>query len=75
MLFGLDLLGISVSLGSACSSGAAKPSHVLVAMDVPKHENLESVRVSLGWSLDDDDVDAALAAIAEVRRRGARIRE
>ena len=57
MLFGLDLLGVSVSLGSACSSGAAKPSHVLAAMGVSKQENLESVRFSLGPSLAESDVE------------------
>jgi cysteine desulfurase len=72
MLFGLDLLGISVSLSSACSSGAAKPSHVLSAMGVPLAENLETVRISLGWTLDEADMTATAAAIAEVLGRRAR---
>jgi cysteine desulfurase len=69
MLLGLDLLGVSVSLGSACSSGAARPSHVLAAMGVPKQENLESVRFSMGPALAVADVEAAAAAVAEVARR------
>jgi cysteine desulfurase len=72
MLFGLDLLGVSVSLGSACSSGAAKPSHVLAAMGVPLAENLESVRFSLGWTLAEADMATAAAAIATVLERGRR---
>jgi cysteine desulfurase len=71
MLFGLDLLGVSVSLGSACSSGAARPSHVLAAMGIPKQENLESVRFSLGPSLADSDVESAAQAVASVVRRTA----
>jgi cysteine desulfurase len=70
MLFGLDLLGVSVSLGSACSSGAAKMSHVLAAMGLSKEENLESVRFSFGPTLADADVDAAAAAVLAVQRRG-----
>jgi cysteine desulfurase len=72
MLFGLDLLGVSVSLGSACSSGAAKPSHVLAAMGFSKQENIESVRVSLGPSLAEQDVDEAAAAILAVLRQSGR---
>ena len=45
---GLDLLGLSVSLGSACSSGSLQPSHVLQAMGLNKVENLETIRVSFG---------------------------
>jgi cysteine desulfurase len=71
MLLGLDLLGVSVSLGSACSSGAAKPSHVLAAMGFSKQENLESVRFSMGHSLTDSDIDAAADAILAVQRRSS----
>lgn len=70
LLFGLDLLGVSVSLGSACSSGAAKMSHVLVAMGVSKQENLESVRFSLGPDLGGDEMTSAAEAVATVLRRG-----
>jgi cysteine desulfurase len=69
MLLGLDLLGVSVSLGSACSSGAAKMSHVLAAMGVSKQENLESVRFSMGPALTESDVEAAADAVLAVQRR------
>lgn len=72
MLFGLDLRGISVSLGSACSSGAAKPSHVLAAMGIPLAENLETVRVSLGWTLDEAEMSASAQAIEEIFERRSR---
>ena len=66
VVIGLDLEGISVSTGSACSSGAAEPSHVLAAMG---REGVP-VRLSLG---PDSDVDAAIAALERVlgRIRGA----
>ena len=48
LLLGLDLLGLSVSMGSACSSGSVLPSHVLGALGVKKVENLETIRVSFG---------------------------
>ncbi len=48
LLLALDLAGVAVSLGSACSSGAARPSHVLAAMGLSKVDNLGSVRISFG---------------------------
>jgi cysteine desulfurase len=72
MLFALDLLGVSVSLGSACSSGAARPSHVLMAAGVSKHDCLETVRISMGAGTLPEDAEAAAAAIASVVRRSGR---
>ncbi|MEM8935626.1 MAG: cysteine desulfurase family protein [Pseudomonadota bacterium] len=46
----LDLTGIAVSSGAACSSGKAEPSHVLTAMGATEDEAQSSIRVSLGWS-------------------------
>ncbi len=48
LLMHLDLAGIAVSSGSACSTGAVEPSHVLVAMGVPRPLALGSIRISLG---------------------------
>ena len=48
LMIALDLDGVAISLGSACSSGAAEPSPVLRAMGVEKLPNLESVRISFG---------------------------
>jgi len=52
--------------GSACSSGAIDPSHVLLAMGMPRERALSSVRFSLGYASTDADIDEALATIPEV---------
>jgi cysteine desulfurase len=59
----LDGMGVCASAGSACTSGAIEPSHVLVAMGVPKHRALGSLRLSLGATTTDADVDRALEAV------------
>ena len=55
-LIAFDLAGVAVSSGSACSSGKVKRSHVLDAMGVDPAVAAGAIRVSLGWSSDDDDV-------------------
>jgi len=65
----LDLAGISVSAGSACSSGSMKPSRVLAAMGVPDEIASTVIRVSFGPSTDDDDIDRF---VAEWRKIAAR---
>jgi cysteine desulfurase len=60
LLIALDLEGIAVSTGSACSSGTLEPSHVLRAMGLPSHRTQNSIRVSLGAGNTDADVDAFL---------------
>jgi len=69
VLLGLDRAGIAAHSGSACSSEALEPSPVLAAMGVDAHRSL---RLSVGWSSTDDDVDAVLDAlprvIADLRR-------
>lgn len=62
----LDMAGLAVSSGSACSSGAAEPSHVLVAMG---QEADATVRFSLGWSTTGAHVDEALARFLDVLDR------
>ncbi|MGB3167459.1 MAG: aminotransferase class V-fold PLP-dependent enzyme, partial [Alteraurantiacibacter sp.] len=54
----LDMMGISVSQGSACSSGTMKTSHVLQAMGVEDEVAKRTIRVSLGWDTKRDDLDA-----------------
>lgn len=59
-VIGFDLGGIAVSSGSACSSGKVQPSHVLAAMGVPPDLAKGAVRLSLGWSTSQTDIDFAL---------------
>ena len=63
-LMALDLDGVMVSSGAACSSGSIKPSHVLKAMGVSDDLARCALRVSFGWNSTQTDVDAALASIA-----------
>ena len=56
-LMRFDLAGISVSLGSACSSGSLHASHVLKAMGVPDEEAERTIRVSFGWNTTRDEVE------------------
>lgn len=58
----LDLAGVAVSAGSACSSGKVAPSHVLRAMGVTEARSGEAVRFSLGWNSTGADIDAAVSA-------------
>jgi cysteine desulfurase len=69
LLVQLDLAGIAVSAGSACSSGAMKASHVLAAMDVPPEIAGSFLRISFGPDTSEADVDRF---IAEWRRISAR---
>jgi cysteine desulfurase len=58
----LDLAGVAVSAGAACSSGKVTASHVLRAMGVPDAEAATAIRVSFGWMSGATDVEAFLAA-------------
>jgi cysteine desulfurase len=69
LLMGLDLQGIAVSSGSACSSGAVEPSHVLTAMGIPAEIAGPSVRFSLGWATTDPEIDRALEVFPAVAGR------
>ena len=73
LLMGLDLEGIAASSGSACSSGAVEPSHVLTAMGIPRELAGPSIRFSLGWTTTEDDVARVLEVFPRVaaRVRGA----
>ncbi|NNL89809.1 MAG: cysteine desulfurase [Marinicaulis sp.] len=68
----MDLAGLAVSAGTACSSGKTKPSHVLTAMGASEEEATSAIRISLGWNSTQDDADAF---IREWPRAYARIKE
>jgi cysteine desulfurase len=72
LVIALDLKGLAVSGGAACSSGATEPSHVLAAMGVRRDRAHASIRFSLGKQTTAEDVDFALALVAETV---ARLRE
>ena len=63
LLIALDLDGIAVSTGSACSSGTLEPSHVLKAMGFPAHRTQNSLRFSLGLFSTEDEVDRVIEAL------------
>jgi cysteine desulfurase len=61
-VIGFDLAGIAVSSGSACSSGKVQPSHVLKAMGFGPELAQGAVRLSLGWSTSEADINRCLEA-------------
>jgi cysteine desulfurase len=63
VLIGLDLAGIAVSSGSACSSGTLEPSHVLRAMGLPHARTLGSIRFSLGASNTEAEIDRVIEVL------------
>ncbi|WP_037501464.1 cysteine desulfurase family protein [Sphingomonas jaspsi] len=69
MLVQLDLAGIAVSAGSACSSGKAKASHVLAAMNLPDDVSAGFLRLSFGPDTSEADVDAFLAEFGKIAQR------
>ena len=66
LLIALDLEGIAVSTGSACSSGTLEPSHVLKAMGLPTHRTQNSLRFSLGMFSTDEEVDHVIATLPKL---------
>ncbi len=72
MVIALDLKGLAISTGAACSSGAIEPSHVLVAMGLRTDQARASIRFSLGKQTVAEDIDIALALVPETV---ARLRE
>jgi cysteine desulfurase len=72
LLIALDLKGLAVSTGAACSSGAIEPSHVLIAMGLRPDRAKASIRFSLGKQNTAEDLDFALGLIPDIV---ARLRE
>jgi len=69
LVIALDLKGLAVSTGAACSSGAIEPSHVLIAMGLRSERAKASIRFSLGKQNTPEDVDFALGLIPETAAR------
>jgi cysteine desulfurase len=69
LLMSLDLEGICASAGAACTSGSTTPSHVLSAMGLTVDEARATLRLSLGWSSSEADVDHVLRVLPGVVRR------
>jgi cysteine desulfurase len=65
LVISLDLKGLAVSTGAACSSGAIEPSHVLTAMGLTSDQARSSIRLSLGKQNTEEDVDFAVSLIPE----------
>jgi cysteine desulfurase len=72
LLVAMDLEGLCASAGSACHSGSTRPSGVLTAMGLSTDEARATVRLSLGWSSREEDVEAALRIVPPLV---ARVRE
>jgi cysteine desulfurase len=69
LVIGLDLAGVAVSAGSACSSGKVEASHVLRAMGVAEKLAQGAIRLSLGFATKRDDIETFLSAYAELIKR------
>lgn len=63
LLFRLDEQGVAASGGSSCASGALEPSHVAVALGLPSELRQGTLRLSLGWTTTDAEVDHAIAVV------------
>lgn len=69
LVIALDLKGLAVSTGAACSSGAIEPSHVLIAMGLRPDQARSSVRFSLGKQTTAEEIDFALSLVPETVAR------
>lgn len=70
----LDIEGVAVSTGSACSEGAVDPSHVLSAMGLSREEAASSLRISLGRFTEKEDIDYASSVLPKVVDRIRRVK-
>jgi cysteine desulfurase len=66
MIFLLDAAGVSVSAGSACTAGVNRPSHVLLAMGRSEDEATGALRISMGYTTTESDIDTFLKAFPAV---------
>lgn len=75
LLIALDLEGVAVSTGSACSSGTLEPSHVLRAMSLPTHRTQSSLRFSLGLFSTESEVDFVIGVLPGLVEKLRRLTE
>jgi len=73
-IMGLDIAGVAVSAGSACSSGKVEPSHVLQAMGIDARIARTAIRISFGWTSLDADVGRLVEAWADIYHRAGSVR-
>jgi cysteine desulfurase len=66
ILQALDLEGVAASAGAACHSGSVSPSHVLVAMGRTPEQSRATLRLSVGWGNDEEQIDAAIQQLVEL---------
>ena len=69
LLLNLDLEGIAVSSGSACTAGSSEASHVLLAMGIPPEIAQSAIRFSLGWANTQEDVDYVVEVLPRIVKR------
>jgi len=69
MLFSMDMEGIAVSTGSACTTGEVEPSHVLIAMGIPHNVAQGSIRISMGWGTTEEDIDHVINVLPSIIER------
>ncbi|HVR44607.1 MAG TPA: cysteine desulfurase family protein [Thermoanaerobaculia bacterium] len=76
LVIALDLRGIAVSTGSACSSGRVEPSRVLIEMGLSEEDAASSIRISLGWRTTTEEIDRLVSTLEQIvpenRRASAR---
>ena len=73
LLISLDFKGIAISTGAACASGSMEPSHVLLAMKLPRSRVQSALRFSLSRLTQDNDIDYVLETVPEVVNRMRRM--
>ena len=69
IILSLDMKGVAVSSGSACTSGSLEPSHVLAAMGIPPELAQGSIRFSFGWDNTLEDIDYVVTVLPEIINR------
>ena len=74
IVMALDIVGISVSTGSACTSGSVQPSAVLLGLGLPADQAREAVRFSLGRTTTEDEIKQVLAVLPGIVERARRHR-